>query len=86
MHEFKEFPKMLYRGDGNEHVIVHDEDEEKKARGDGFADFAPVSAAEAPAEEPVPTETEEPAETAQTHQAATTATAPARRGRKARAK
>lgn len=37
--DFKEFPKSLYRGSLEDHVIVNDADEEAQARAKGYGHF-----------------------------------------------
>jgi hypothetical protein len=53
-----EYPKSLYRGSVDDHVIVNDKEQEASARADGFEMFAEIHAR---ADEPAPVKRGRPA-------------------------
>jgi len=55
---FVEYPKSLYRGTVEDHLIVSDKEQEAAARADGYEMFAEIHAR---AEEPAPVKRGRPA-------------------------
>jgi hypothetical protein len=55
---FAEYPKSLYRGTVEDHLIVNDKEQEAAARADGYEMYAEIHAR---AEEPAPAKRGRPA-------------------------